>query len=766
MRTNPNRQALAVDRWILTAWIVLLTAPLSAATVALNEIMASNSDTAADADGDYSDWIELFNWGGLPVSLAGYGLSDDPKRPYRWLFPALTLQPGQHLLVWASGKDRGLADSELHTNFRLSAAGEAVLLTSAEGERIDELSPRPIPTGSSVGRQPDGIGEWFYFTRPTPAAANSGTAYEGWLAPPVFSRPAGFHPSAFDLHLSAQEGAAIVYTLDGSEPDPSSIGVVSYQVMNDYPSGPLLPRSYSTSRYEAPIPVASRIGEPNGISEITTAFNGFFRPGTEWEAPDGEVFKATVVRARAVQPGWVPSPVATHTYFIGPAAAQRHTLPVLTVATTEQGLFDYEQGIYVPGKTFADWRRPRPTAVANGSTPANYLRRGRDWELPAHISLFESGGVLGFSQNAGIRIHGGWGRANRQKALRVYFRNEYDHEGTLAYPLIPGHQKRGGGGELAQYKRFLLNASGQDNGLTLFRDAMAQSLIAHTGIDTQAYRPVVVYLNGEYWGIHNLRERYDRHYVATHYHLDPDDVVILERNAAVVDGEPGDELHFTQLRAYAERGAAAGTINRPDALQTIEAGMDLDNFIHHFAAQIYYANIDWPAGNLRWWRHKGEPDPNRHGHDGRWRWMLYDTDHGFGLFVTEGWGGWNIDHRHDTVAHALSQGNLIWSNPLWATSLFRSLLANEAFRHRFVNTFADHLNSSFQPQRVVARIDEMQAALAADYPEHSRRWNQPATNIRCLRASAPQVIPLGLPSRRTASTWSRATAGSAGLPPP
>ena len=724
---------------------------LPAITVALNEVMASNDSTLSDEDGDFTDWIELINWGDSEVSLEGWGLSDDYDRPFRWVFPSVTLQPGKFLLVRASGKDRRQAGQPLHTSFSISAAGEEVLLTHPDGQRIDTLTPRAIPTGLSAGRQPDGIGDWFFFTAPTPGTSNTTAAYESLIPAPVFSRSEGFYQTGFDLELSSVQGSVILYTLDGSEPDPAYTGGATYTVMNDYPDGPLLQKSFSSLTYEGPIQLSSRVGEPNTISEITSAFNGFFRPGSEWELPDGEVLKASVVRARAFKQGSIPSPVITKTYFIGEDIDHRHSLPVVTLATTEKGLFDYNDGIYVPGRTFADWRKPRPTARVSGSTPANYQRSGPQWELPAHISLFEPGGELAFSQNVGIRIHGGWSRAHRQKALRVYARNEYDENSSVAYPLFPGHQKQGGGGELADFKRFILHNSGQDNGLTMFRDAMAQSLIAHTGIDTQAYRPVVVYLNGEYWGIHNIRERYNHHYVATNYDLDPDEIVILEANASLVEGLPADRLHYTQLQSYTATQATNGTINQPGILETIEAGMDLDNLIHHYSAQIYYSNIDWPLNNLRWWRYKGEPDPDRHGHDGRWRWMLYDTDHGFGLFVTDGWGGYNNDYRYDTVAHALSKGQLLWSNPLWATSLFRSLLVNDAFRERFINTFADHLNSSFKPERIIPRIDEMQAVLAPEYPEHARRWNQPSTfwdggdtweeKVQVLRDFANNRIP-------------------------
>lgn len=690
--------------------------------------MASNVETIRDEEGDAGDWIELYNWGSEPVVLEGFGLSDSYGSPFRWVFPAVSIEPEGFLIVWASGKDRRETGAPLHTNFAISAEGEEVLLTAPGGQRIDVLFARPIPTGMSAGRQPDGTGGWLYFTEPTPGSANTPAGYEALTPPVSFSKPGGFYPEAFDLAIAAgAPGTVIYYTLDGSMPDPSNLAGRTYRFMDAYPRGSLVNQPYRTFTYSDAIPVASRTGEPNGISEIPTAFNGFPRPGAEWEPPSGEVFKGTVVRAMAVAPDSVPSPVSTATFFVDEEMPTRYSLPVISLTTPADELFDYDGGIYVPGRVFNEWRLSNWSAPLNGSSPANYLRSGRGSEIPAHIEFFEPGGELAFAQHVGVRIHGGWSRVNRQKALRIFARGDYDEESSMHHEIFPGHPRQGGGGTLEEFKRLILHNSGQDNGLTMFRDAMAQSLIAHTGIDTQAYRPAIMFLNGEYWGIHNIRERYDDHYIATNYRVDRDDVVILQGNSELVEGEPGDEQPYQQMVNFIWNAAARRTIDQPEVYAQIEQMMDIDNFIHHYAAQIYYANIDWPNGNLRWWRSKGEPDPDRYGHDGKWRWMMYDTDHGFGLFVTDGWGGWRIQSDHNTLAHATSSGDILWSNPSWATLLFRSLLVSEKFRHRFINTYADHFNSSFKGERVLARIEEMRGTLAPEYPEHARRWNQPST---------------------------------------
>ncbi len=162
-----------IYRLVIVGFVVsLCVAPAHSQTVVLNEVMASNGETLADEDGDYEDWIELYNPGPSAVNLKDFGLSDDYGDPFQWLFPDVVIEPNGFLLVWASGKDRQVPGEPLHTNFRIDREGEEILLTTPLGVRIDELAPREIPRDVSLGRRPDGDGEWFYLHQPTPGQAN------------------------------------------------------------------------------------------------------------------------------------------------------------------------------------------------------------------------------------------------------------------------------------------------------------------------------------------------------------------------------------------------------------------------------------------------------------------------------------------------------------------------------------------------------------------------------------------------------------------
>jgi len=627
-------------------------APPASSPVRVNEIMASNNATIADEDGDFPDWIELHNASDEPASLAGFGLSDNASNPFKWVLPEVTIEPGGFLLIFASGKDR--TSGTLHTNFSISAAGEPILLTHPAGTTIDLVDPVAIATDVSWGRQPDGHGPWWYFDTPTPGAPNTGEAY--LLSPPVtFSHTPGFHAEPFELVLACEDPlAAIHYTIDGSTPTSAS---------------PL---------YEGPIPIQDRSGEPNLLSLIQTS------PDEGWEVPANNVFKGTPIRAVAIAPTARPGPVATATYFIHPDGAGRYDLPVFSIVTDAGNLFDYEHGIYVPGLIYDKRFNPDTPWWARH---ANYRERGEAWERPGHLELFEGDGSPAIQQGIGLRIHGGASRAYRRKTLRLHARSEYGAS-TIDHAIFPGDP-------IASFRRLLLRNSGQDWDRTLIHDALLQGLIDGLNLETQAYRPGLVFINGEYWGIHNVRERLDEHYLASRRGVDPDAVDILVNNAVV---ETGSNAAFVALRSFIFNQDPAVAEN----FDFIASQMELDNHIAYFAFQIYIRNHDWPQNNVRYWR--------SHEPGSRWRWMVFDLDLSF----------LPPNHFQDSLHRAMTDTT---NN----ARIFQRLLLNEDYRRDFINRLADLPQSTFRPDRVLARIDEMGAAIASSIPEHIGRWTRPAT---------------------------------------
>ncbi len=642
--------------------IVGSLAPRVVAQVTINEIQADNETTLADEEGDFEDWLELYNSGPVPLDIGGYGLSDDPADPLAWTFPAGTIiGPGAFLLVWTDDDDE---DGPLHTNFKIDKDGEVIVLSAPGGTLLDTVGPVAIGPDESLGRVADGSGDWFLLG-PTPGVANVGPGTPPAPAPPVFSVAGGFQPSGVQLDLSHWDPAvAIRYTLDGSEPDLAS---------------PL---------YSGPISLASRAGEANRLSLIWTG-------DPRWRSPAGEVYKVPVVRARAFRAGASDSAVATHTYLIGSDASRYPGASVVSLVSDEASFFDYDTGIYVPGRVYDEDFDPDEDDpyLASG----NYSQRGAEWERPVHVEIFDPGGSRAVAQDAGVRIHGSTTRGYPQKSIRLYARSEYG-KGDFDYAFF-------GPGELDEIDTLLLRNGGQGFYSWRFIDLLFHELVKGAPVDTQAYGQSVVFLDGVYWGMHTFRERFDADYVERHYGVDSSDVVMLTRNGELDHGEPEDTQHWDDMIAFMKANDLSDDAN----FDWVAEQLDVDSLLHFIAIHLVSGSSDWVPStrNHLYWRKRtaaylpGAPP----GHDGRWRWMLKDIDRG--------------------LVNGVYRNNFVANLANWTP--YTSLIANTGFRNDLVNLLSDYMNGRLHTDRMIAEIDRLVAEADPYLDEHIARWQWPTS---------------------------------------
>lgn len=528
----------------------------------------------------------------------------------------------------------------------------------------------------------------------TPGASNHTFEYERVLDPPTLSHGAGFYDAPFELTAwHADTGATLRYTLDGSIPDEDA---------------PVFPPALA---------ISSRAGESNHFSIINTTLLSADSGFDYWLSPAQIVDKGTVIRLRAFSDDAIPSRTVTATYFADMDLYNRYTLPVVSLVADGDDLFGMDTGIYVGGHA-THWE------------DANYWQRGLAWERNAHVEIFEDR-QLSHAQDAGVRIHGGHSRRYRFKSLRVYARSVYG-ENTFAYPLFPDQPDEA-------YKRFILRNAGNDWRGSFFRDPFVHRLVEHLRFDTQAYQPVIVFINGEYWGVHNLRERYDVRYLERTYGVNPDDLDILTATSEDqgLTVKAGDADHYSGMLSYIETHG----VEEEEHYNHVRTLMDTDNYVDYLVAKIYVNNADWPENNADYWRVRTaeyiESAPP--GHDGRWRWLFFDADYAF----------WLQDHAiyepsHNLLAAATEDRGMSWHKPLWATFLPRKMLKNIEFRNQFINRMADQINTAFRPQRAIELINEMEMRYAPEMPAHIARHNQPASwaawtnSIQRMRAFAEQ----------------------------
>jgi hypothetical protein len=645
--------------------------------VVINEFLASNSSISIDPDfHSFSDWLELFNPQNDSVNLSNCFLTDDLDNPAKWKIPIGTsLASGEFLIIWADGKNVVL--NAYHTNFKLSKSGEEIGLFDSNEVLIDKIIYGNQISDVSSGRQPDGGPNWYLFDIPTPGETNNISIFLKANAP-QFSLAAGFYTASQILEISTDDPAATIrYTINGNKPTVSS------------------------TVYSTPILIQSRAGEGNVFSEIRTNSDPYmWLP--DWVPPAGEVFKANVIRARTFKNGFHPSEIITRTYFVDENINQRYpTLPVISIISDYKHLFDDSTGIYVPGITH----------ITGYSGSGNYFQ---DWEKPAHIEFFEPGGELGFSQDVGVRIQGGTSPASPQKGLHVIARSEYG-KNRFTYKIFkqdPSKAKN-----LTEFKRFIIRAWGSLITGSLFNDAYAHRLMAKNDLDIQAYQPAVVFINGEYWGLHALREaNKNSWYYQYHYDIDRDDPGYDILSHSFRNGRPyayideGDADHWNEMINFLN----THDMNLSENYEYIKTQIDVDNLITYLGHCIYVGKWDWPNNNDASWRPRTA--------DGKWRWIQYDMETAFGVATELGPEYSMLGPQLNMLKAAIEGVDIPGFGKYGPHPILANLYNNEEFKDSFIDWFASSLNDEFFPDSMNYILEEMAVEIRPYMQEYKQRW--------------------------------------------
>jgi len=618
--------------------------------IVINEFMASNSDFLFDEDGDDVDWIEIYNNTDRDISLFGYALSDRPGDISKWRFPDTVLVARSFLLVFASGKDRPYSGRELHTNFSISAAGEDLIL-AYHSSVLQHIEPVTLRTNESYGAYPDGGTQYFVFTDPTPGMPNKGHFYYDEV---TFSTSGGMYRHAFDLALSCSNPSyRIMFTLDGSTPTAASIP------------------------YSAPLRLSNTLCSDANIADILVS------PPDLQFTPILPVPKCIVIKAAVFDEiGVRVSDVETHSYFIADLDIDHGDLPVMSITTDHAGLFDFTIGIMVPG---VHWDPDDPDWTGN------YYQRGGDWERTCSVEFYEADRHGSFRQTLGLRIHGGFTRKQPQKALRLYARNEYGLN-TIDYRFFDDKATR-------SFRRLVLRPFSNSVYRIGMEDYIANRIAATVNSDYVASRPVVLYLNGEYWGIYYIQERFDEYYLATYHDVDDEDIDIVEGwYAHVVHGDSEDFMDLYQFMHDAD-------MTEHSQYEEASNRIDIENFIDYQLVQIFIANVDWPANNTRMWRNKSEA--------GKWQWVFFDGDYSL------------IELRHDGFENALSTADTPWPTNARSTMFLRVLMTNDDFKARFFDRLEYLLNNEFLYERTIEYCNDAVGFLQDEIQRQVDRFRIP-----------------------------------------
>ena len=631
---------------LLLLLTTLCCGSMNAQTLVINEIMQSNIECTMDDIKEFPDsWVELYNPTDAAINLKDYKISNKNKEKKAWKLPNMTVAAHGYVLVYCDKE--GKEDNRLHADFRLESGKGCTVYLFTNQEVVDSLpaNMKKMPAPDiAFGRKTDGADEWGYQLTATPGEANCGNICEAKhiLGAPVFSEQGRVSSanSSVSLTLSlpedAPEGAYIVYTTDGREPQPSDAAAE----------------------------------QPKTVSLNIT--------------------KTTVVRAKVCCDGWLSPMSSAQSFIFHPRTM---TIPIFSVQTNDKYLNDAAIGLFANNNSKED-------------------KKLHDWRRPVNIEFFPTEGEnSAFNQLGETRIQGGQSRGNALKSMVFYANKRFDPDHKrFSYEFFPD-QKPG----ITEFKSFSLRDGGNDFGDLYFRDLIIQRTMAkNVDLDWQAGHSAVLYINGEYMGMLNIRERSNEDNIYSNYDglEDLDLIEISHEKINNVDQfeeefKEGDADFYNNFKAfYSEKGHSKAEY---------EQWIDVNEYLNVIAMNFFYGNIDFPGNNIVFWR----PNDDATGDlPKRFRVIVKDTDFGLGLY-----GRQNSFNTIDLLYNPDNYPNDNWAFTTPATTLLKNMLEDADIRDLFIDKCCIFMGDFMNGKGTGATIDLIKEEAMEEFVAHRDKYN-------------------------------------------
>jgi len=488
---------------------------------------------------------------------------------------------------------------------------------------------------------------------------------------PFFSVPEGIYDKPFTLEIQAPDGYAIHYTTDGSIPTVHS------------------------RRYKKSITIHPYKNRNKDLVSISTSL--------AWFQPYGQQKHVVPIRARCFKDG-VGYGKVKNVIYSTPNISQHIGFQVVHILMESDSLFSQERGVYVLGKKYYSNKTRAATFSLEGKPwfayPGNFSESGKNWRRPAEFILMDLSGKTLFEQSVKLGLHGNISRALPQKSIRI-MADSLIGNAVIHYPLF---------NELPvdRFKNILLRGYSDDN--VMFRDVLVQQMAKCIGLNIQEFNPVVVYINGNYWGIHNIREKIDANYFASRYSssLDRIDILVYENKKMNLQfGKEQSLQSFNELIDFIMENSLADE----KAYQAVCSQMDIDNFIDYMIVETFFANNDWLDNNIRSYKieYPTGSMTEQNVEIGKWKWQVFDFDNAIELPPST-----NMFERikNDFAEHLISP-------------LFFGLMENSEFKEKFLTRYKFVIQHYFNSEKLLKQIDIFEKQYQNEIVRQIARWRRP-----------------------------------------
>lgn len=610
--------------------------------IIISELMASNTSILQDAEGEYSDWIELYNPGDAAVNLKGWRLTDYGSNLNKWVFPEISIEPGEYIVIFTSGKDKVLSDNEMHTNFSLSKDGEYLALVDAAGNISDHYNPAfpPMESDISFGHYGD---ELMYFEIPTPGAVNNPSTK---AQTPSFSRERGYFDQPFLLSLSVSDPETLIYySTDGTRPDAKC-------------------KLYDTPVFITKSTVFSAIGIKNGLpgSLITHTYLNVNDIVKQPENPEGYPDKWGVLGSDIKYSKYPAGERAPADYAMDPEICENAqyknsmkeaflSIPTVSVVTN-------------PGYLFSDTIDEK----IGGIYIHTGVSTGDGWERPVSLEYFDPKTQKQFQINCGLKLHGAASRQPEKTgkhSFRASFRGVYG-AGKLRFDLFEKETAVQRFDHLvfrAGYNQSWLHTDNQQRTNTQYtNDSFAKRIQLAMGHPSTHDKFVHLFLNGLYWGLYNISERVSDNFMSDYFDGGEADFDIINHDGLA----EGDITAFNRLTDLAKVS---------DYNQIVSENLIfMENFIDYMLINFYIGNTDWAHNN--WYAARNRVNPGNGFYFFSWDAETSLTD----VNINRINGGSGFYGKLRTILFGSSSGTNT-SAGLYNNAEFRLLFADRVNRH-------------------------------------------------------------------------------------